>query len=103
MPYVVGGQPRPTTCLIVTRVPRRGAGQPQLCWPVVDLAQEFARRLRCMRPSPRQSDVHRGGEKGVAQTVGEEVGVGQPFLSQIRAGKRPMAEALRVKVEALGA
>jgi len=56
-----------------------------------------------MRPSPRQSDVHRGGEKGVAQTVGEEVGVGQPFLSQIRAGKRPMAEALRVKVEALGA
>ena len=31
------------------------------------------------------------------------LGVSQPFLSQIRAGKRPIPEALRVKVEALGA
>ncbi len=31
------------------------------------------------------------------------LGVSQPFLSQIRAGKRPMPEALRTKVEALGA
>jgi len=31
------------------------------------------------------------------------LGVSQPFLSQIRAGKRPMPNALRTKVEALGA
>ena len=31
------------------------------------------------------------------------LGVSQPFLSQIRAGKRPIPEALRTKVEALGA
>ena len=31
------------------------------------------------------------------------LGVSQPFLSQIRAGKRPLPEALRTKVEALGA
>ena len=31
------------------------------------------------------------------------LGVNQPFLSQIRAGKRPMPNALRMKVEALGA
>ena len=31
------------------------------------------------------------------------LGVSQPFLSQIRAGKRPMPDALRTKVEALGA
>ena len=31
------------------------------------------------------------------------LGVSQPFLSQIRAGKRPLPEALRKKVEALGA
>ncbi len=31
------------------------------------------------------------------------LGVSQPFLSQIRAGKRPMPEALQRKVEALGA
>ena len=31
------------------------------------------------------------------------LGVIQPFLSQIRAGKRPMSDALRTKVEALGA
>ncbi len=31
------------------------------------------------------------------------LGVSQPFLSQIRAGKRPMPEALQNKVEALGA
>ena len=31
------------------------------------------------------------------------LGVSQPFLSQIRAGKRPMPETLRTKVEALGA
>ena len=29
--------------------------------------------------------------------------VSQPFLSQIRAGKRPLPEALKRKVEALGA
>ena len=31
------------------------------------------------------------------------LGVSQPFLSPIRAGKRPMSDALRTKVEALGA
>ena len=31
------------------------------------------------------------------------LGVSQPFLSQIRAGKRPLPDALRVKVERLGA
>ncbi len=31
------------------------------------------------------------------------LGVSQPFLSQIRAGKRPLPEALKRKVEALGA
>ena len=31
------------------------------------------------------------------------LGVSQPFLSQIRAGKRPLPEALRRKVEALDA
>ena len=31
------------------------------------------------------------------------LGVSQPFLSQIRAGKRPMPEALKTKVQALGA
>ncbi len=31
------------------------------------------------------------------------LGVSQPFLSQIRAGKRPLPEGLRRKVEALGA
>ncbi len=31
------------------------------------------------------------------------LGVSQPFLSQIRAGKRPLPEALRTKLEALGA
>ena len=31
------------------------------------------------------------------------LGVSQPFLSQIRAGKRPMPEGLKKKVEALGA
>ena len=30
------------------------------------------------------------------------LGVSQPFLSQIRAGKRPLPEALKRKVEALG-
>ncbi len=33
----------------------------------------------------------------------DHLGVSQPFLSQIRAGKRPMPEALRTKVEAVGA
>ncbi len=31
------------------------------------------------------------------------LGVSQPFLSQIRAGKRPLPEALKRKVQALGA
>ena len=31
------------------------------------------------------------------------LGVSQPFLSQIRAGKRPLPEALERKVRALGA
>ena len=31
------------------------------------------------------------------------LGVSQPFLSQIRAGKRPMPEGLKTKIEALGA
>jgi len=31
------------------------------------------------------------------------LGVSQPFLSQIRTGKRPLPEALKRKVEALGA
>ena len=31
------------------------------------------------------------------------LGVSQPFLSQIRAGKRPLPEALKRKVEALSA
>jgi hypothetical protein len=31
------------------------------------------------------------------------LGVSQPFLSQIRAGKRPLPDALKMKVEALGA
>ena len=31
------------------------------------------------------------------------LGVSQPFLSQIRSGKRPLLEALKKKVEALGA
>ncbi len=31
------------------------------------------------------------------------LGVSQPFLSQIRAGKRPMPSALKERVEALGA
>ena len=31
------------------------------------------------------------------------LGVSQPFLSQIRAGKRPLSDALKTKVEALGA
>ena len=35
--------------------------------------------------------------------LAKQVGVSQPFLSQIRAGKRSMPEALRAKLEALGA
>ena len=35
--------------------------------------------------------------------LAKQVGVSQPFLSQIKAGKRPMPESLRGKVEALGA
>ena len=35
--------------------------------------------------------------------IAKELGVSQPFLSQIRAGKRPLPEALKEKVEALGA
>jgi transcriptional regulator with XRE-family HTH domain len=31
------------------------------------------------------------------------LGVSQPFLSQIRAGKRPLPDALKMKVDALGA
>ena len=31
------------------------------------------------------------------------LGVSQPFLSQIRSGKRPLPEALKRKVDALGA
>ena len=31
------------------------------------------------------------------------LGVSQPFLSQIRAGKRPLPESLKKKIEALGA
>ena len=31
------------------------------------------------------------------------LGVSQPFLSQIRAGKRPLPEALKTKIDALGA
>ena len=31
------------------------------------------------------------------------LGVSQPFLSQIRAGKRPIPSALKERVEALGA
>ena len=31
------------------------------------------------------------------------LGVSQPFLSQIRGGKRPMPKALKLKAEALGA
>ena len=31
------------------------------------------------------------------------LGVSQPFLSQIRAGKRPIPDALRTKIDALGA
>ena len=31
------------------------------------------------------------------------LGVSQPFLSQIRAGKRPMPSALKERVEAIGA
>ena len=33
--------------------------------------------------------------------LARQVGVSQPFLSQIRAGKRPIPEALRGKLEAL--
>ena len=35
--------------------------------------------------------------------IAKELGVSQPFLSQIRAGKRPLPEALKEKAEALGA
>ena len=35
--------------------------------------------------------------------LAKQLGVSQPFLSQIRAGKRPMPENLREKVDALGA
>ena len=31
------------------------------------------------------------------------LGVSQPFLSQIRAGKRPLSDALKTKVDAIGA
>ena len=31
------------------------------------------------------------------------LGVSQPFLSQLRAGKRPLPEALKTKVQTLGA
>ena len=31
------------------------------------------------------------------------LGVSQPFLSQIRSGKRPLPETLKRKIEALGA
>ena len=31
------------------------------------------------------------------------LGVSQPFLSQIRAGKRPLPDGLKTKVDALGA
>ena len=34
--------------------------------------------------------------------LAKQLGVSQPFLSQIKAGKRPMPESLRGKVEALG-
>ncbi len=37
------------------------------------------------------------------RTLAKVLGVSQPFLSQVRAGKRPLPEQLRVKVEALGA
>ncbi len=35
--------------------------------------------------------------------LAKELGVSQPFLSQIKAGKRPMPDSLREKVEALSA
>ncbi len=35
--------------------------------------------------------------------IGKELGVSQPFLSQIKAGKRPMPEHLKDKLEAMGA
>ena len=35
--------------------------------------------------------------------LAKDVGVSQPFLSQIRAGKRPMPQGLKEKLEALGA
>ena len=35
--------------------------------------------------------------------LAKELGVSQPFLSQIRAGKRPLPEHLRESLEAMGA
>ena len=35
--------------------------------------------------------------------LAKQLGVSQPFLSQIKAGKRPMPDTLREKVEALDA
>jgi transcriptional regulator with XRE-family HTH domain len=35
--------------------------------------------------------------------LAQELGVSQPFLTQIRQGKRPIPEGLRAKAEAIGA
>ena len=35
--------------------------------------------------------------------IAKQMGVSQPFLSQMRAGKRPLPESLREKAEPLGA
>ena len=35
--------------------------------------------------------------------LAKQLGVSQPFLSQIKAGKQPMPDTLREKVEALAA
>ena len=44
-----------------------------------------------------------GNSNTSLRQLAKQLGVSQPFLSQIRAGKRPMPSALRAKVEALGA
>lgn len=37
------------------------------------------------------------------RSIAKELGVSQPFLSQIRAAKRPCPVELRAKLEAMGA
>ena len=44
------------------------------------------------------------GSKAMSlRQLAKELGVSQPFLSQIRAGKRPLPEHLKEKLEAFGA